>query len=82
MPLILAFYCILGSDRILSDAPPLPAFRHKLYKQVINRMLHGPWRSRQRPPAGPGRMPGGTIDLGLAWGDREPPGLRCRAVGG
>jgi hypothetical protein len=51
VPLVLAFYCILGSDRILSDAPPLPAFRHKLYRQVIDRMLHGPWhRGGGRPP--------------------------------
>jgi hypothetical protein len=51
VPLVLAFYCILGSDPILSDDPPLPAFRHKLYGQVIDRMLHGLWhRGGGRPP--------------------------------
>ena len=44
VPLILAFYCILGGQQ------PLPEFRHKLYGQVINRMLRGPWRSSSSPP--------------------------------
>jgi hypothetical protein len=43
VPLILAFYCILGGQQ------PLPEFRHKLYEQVINRMLGGPWRSGNGP---------------------------------
>jgi hypothetical protein len=38
VPLILAFYCILGGQQ-------LPESRHELYSQVINRMLHAPWRS-------------------------------------
>ena len=58
MPLVLAFYCILGSDRILSDDPPLPAFRHKLYGQVIDRMLHGPWHRGGGRRAGPARLQG------------------------
>jgi len=37
VPLILAFYCILGGQQ-------LPESRHELYGQVINRMLHAPWR--------------------------------------
>ena len=37
VPLILAFYCILGGQQ-------LPESRHELYSQVINRMLHAPWR--------------------------------------
>jgi hypothetical protein len=45
VPLILAFYCILGGDQ------PLPEFRHELYKQVINRMLRSPWRSSSGPPS-------------------------------
>ena len=57
MPLVLAFYCILGSDRILSDHTPLPAFRHELYRQVIGYMLHGRWHS------GGGRPP----DLDACW---------------
>jgi NACHT domain len=44
VPLILAFYCILGGDQ------PLPEFRHELYKQVINRMLRGRWRSSGNSP--------------------------------
>jgi hypothetical protein len=39
VPLILAFYCILGGSHML------PEFRHELYRQVVNRMLRGPWRS-------------------------------------
>ena len=58
MPLILAFYCILGGGQ------PLPEFRHELYEQVINRMLHGPWRSSQQPPARPGRLPGKRCEPG------------------
>jgi hypothetical protein len=51
VPLILAFYCILGSDRILSGDSPLPAFRYKLHRQVIDLMLKSPWRSGGgRPP--------------------------------
>jgi NACHT domain/Trypsin-like peptidase domain len=39
VPLILAFYCLLGG------APPLPAFRYELYTQVLNRLLAGEWRA-------------------------------------
>ena len=38
VPLILAFYCILGGDK------PLPDLRHDLYTKVLNRMLTGRWR--------------------------------------
>ena len=38
VPLILAFYCIVGGDR------PLPEFRHDLYPKVIRRILTGRWR--------------------------------------
>ena len=38
VPLLLAFYCIVGSDR------PLPEFRHQLYAMVLRRMLTGLWR--------------------------------------
>jgi hypothetical protein len=37
-PLILAFYCIIGSDQ------PLPGFHSELYAKVIRRMLTGRWR--------------------------------------
>ena len=47
VPLILAFYCILGVGQ------SLPEFRHKLYEQVINRMLHAPWRSSSGEPPDP-----------------------------
>jgi NACHT domain len=36
VPLILAFYCILGSE-------PLPEFRRELYDRVINRLLTSTW---------------------------------------
>ena len=38
VPLILAFYCIVGGTE------PLPDFRHDLYTKVLNRMLTGRWR--------------------------------------
>jgi hypothetical protein len=43
VPLILAFYCILGGGK------PLPEYRHELYGQVVNRMLRSPWRSTSGP---------------------------------
>jgi hypothetical protein len=51
VPLILAFYCILAGDRIPIGDRPLPTFRRKLYEQVINALLHSPWRrGGNRPP--------------------------------
>jgi hypothetical protein len=47
VPLILAFYCILGGQQ------PLPEFTHDLYEQVINRMLAAPWRPGGDPPPAP-----------------------------
>ena len=45
VPLILAFYCIVGGDQ------PLPARRADLYAKVIRRMLTGRWRgSGDRDP--------------------------------
>ena len=38
VPLILAFYCIVGGGE------PLPEFRRDLYTRVLNRMLTGRWR--------------------------------------
>ena len=46
VPLILAFYCILGG----MSGTAAPGFRHELYRQVINRMLHAPWRPGGDPP--------------------------------
>jgi hypothetical protein len=37
VPLILAFYCIVGGE-------PLPVFRRDLYTRVLNRLLTGRWR--------------------------------------
>jgi Domain of unknown function (DUF4062) len=39
VPLILAFYCIVGGRE------PLPDFRRDLFARVINRMLTGRWRA-------------------------------------
>jgi hypothetical protein len=41
VPLILAFYCILGGDQ------PLPDSRHDLYSRVLRRMLTGRWRGSE-----------------------------------
>ena len=38
VPLVLAFYCIIGGTG------PLPHFRRDLYTRVLNRMLTGRWR--------------------------------------
>ena len=38
VPLVLAFYCIVGGTE------PLPEFRRDLYTRVLNRMLTGRWR--------------------------------------
>ena len=38
MPLILAFYCIVGGN------DPLPEFGRDLYTKVLNRMLGSGWR--------------------------------------
>jgi hypothetical protein len=38
VPLILAFYCIIGGSE------PLPDFRHELYAKVLKRLLTGRWR--------------------------------------
>lgn len=45
VPLILAFYCIVGGST------PLPEFRHDLHTKILKRMLTGRWRgSRDRQP--------------------------------
>ena len=48
VPLMLAFYCIVGGSG------PLPEFRHDLYTKVLNRMLTGRWRDDgdRQPDAG------------------------------
>jgi hypothetical protein len=38
VPLILAFYCIIGAEQ------PLPQFRRDLYTRVLRRVLTGRWR--------------------------------------
>jgi hypothetical protein len=47
VPLILAFYCIIGGNQ------PLPESRRDLYTKVLNRILTGRWRGDQdsRPDA-------------------------------
>jgi hypothetical protein len=59
VPLILAFYCIVGSDQLL------PGRRADLYAKVIRRMLTGRWRgSGDRDPD-----PDACMDIlrGWAW---------------
>ena len=48
VPLMLAFYCIVGGTG------PLPEFRRDLYTKVVNRMLTGRWRNDgdRQPDAG------------------------------
>ena len=44
VPLILAFYCVVGGDQ------PLPDFRRDLYLRVLRRMLTGRWRGSGTQP--------------------------------
>jgi hypothetical protein len=44
VPLMLAFYCILGDRQ-------LPDFKRDLYRQVVNRLLRSPWRPGSEVPA-------------------------------
>jgi hypothetical protein len=44
VPLILAFYCIIGG------AHPLPELRRDLFTEVLNRMLTGRWRGDENSP--------------------------------
>jgi hypothetical protein len=48
VPLILAFYCIIGGDQVL------PEFRRDLYAKVLNRMLAGRWRGDEDDYPDPG----------------------------
>lgn len=43
VPLILAFYCIIGGNE------PVPEFRHELFSRVLRRMLTGRWRGSRVP---------------------------------
>ena len=76
VPLILAFYCIVGGSE------PLPDFRRDLYTRVLNRMLTGRWRDDDD------RQPDADACLqtlrAWAWsrGSQQSPRLRCRDVGG
>jgi Domain of unknown function (DUF4062)/NACHT domain len=49
VPLVLAFYCIVGGRE------PLPDFRRDLYDRVLNRLLTGRWRGDEdrHPDVGP-----------------------------
>ena len=62
VPLILAFYCIVGGDQ------PLPDRRVDLYAKVIRRMLTGRWRASDDRDPDPGRMPGDSARLGVVRG--------------
>jgi NACHT domain len=44
IPLVLAFYCIIGGQ------VPLPARTPELYDKVVSRMLTGRWRGSSQPP--------------------------------
>jgi hypothetical protein len=47
VPLLLAFYCVLGGSA------PLPANGNELYTKVINRMLTGRWRDSNHRESNP-----------------------------
>jgi hypothetical protein len=48
VPLILAFYCIIGGDQ------KLPEYRRYLYAKVVNRMVTGRWRGSDNGNPDPG----------------------------
>lgn len=45
VPLILAFYCIVGGK----EPESFPEFRHQLYAMVLKRILTGRWRADAQP---------------------------------
>ena len=47
VPLLLAFYCVLASERQVGEA--LPSRRRTLYDQIARRLLKGAWNSQQPP---------------------------------
>ena len=74
VPLMLAFYCIVGGTG------PLPDFRRDLYTKVLDRMLTGRWRGDddRQPDAGT------CLRTLRAWawdGASQSPRLRRRDVG-
>ena len=75
MPLILAFYCIVGGDQLL------PSRRADLYAKVIRRMLTGRWRGSGDWRPGPGCVPGDPSRLGLVCGGQRS-GIGGRHLGG
>jgi len=58
VPLLLAFYCIVGGDR------PLPRCRADLYAKVIRRVLTGRWRGGNRDPEWD---PNGCLEILRDW---------------
>jgi hypothetical protein len=56
VPLILAFYCIVGGTQ------PLPEFRAQLYAKVLTRLLTSRWRG-----TGPQPDPGACLDTLRRW---------------
>ena len=61
VPLILAFYCIVGGR------DPLPEFRRDLYGRVLNRVLTGRWRGEDCQPDVGGAFRGS----GMGWPDAQ-----------
>jgi NACHT domain len=64
VPLILAFYCIIGAGN------PLPQFRRELYTMVILRLLTGRWRGDEVSHLNPGPCMDRLRDW--AWSGTEP----------
>ena len=75
VPLILAFYCIVGGTG------PLPDFRRDLYTKVLNRMLTGRWRDDDDRQPDADACLQNAPGLGLGRGSHQSPRLRCRDVG-
>ena len=76
MPLILAFYCIVGGSE------PLPDFRQDLYTRVLKHIITARWRgSDDTPLPDAGTCLPIAAGLGMGGGN-QPPCFRDRYVGG
>ena len=66
VPLILAFYCIIGAGQ------PLPQFRRDLYAMVLRRMLTGRWRGDEVSRSDPDRCLGMLRDWAWSGSASDP----------
>jgi hypothetical protein len=74
VPLVLAFYCVVGGDA------PLPDFRRDLYARVLRRILTGRWRGTDDRQPDVDALPADPPGLGMVRRSQSPR-LRRRDMG-